>query len=89
VSTAHGVSEEVQSTLIPPGTVFKTEKPFKFHLFNFHRYFDILLGMDNLKLLESKIDLARDELITPKVKFNLSFKDTNKEMESHNIRANN
>ena len=53
IFTAHGTSFENFSTIIC-SKIFKENKSLKFYLFNFHNQFDCLLGIDNLKLLETK-----------------------------------
>lgn len=67
ISTAHGSSIESFSTTIDCSKMFDiTNKcPLKFYMFDFHKYFDGLLGLDNLKYLNVKIDLEKDTLITP------------------------
>jgi hypothetical protein len=41
--------------------------------------------MDNLMLLKTRIDLARNEIITPKVNIKLAFKESSREIETHTI----
>lgn len=48
----------------------------KFYLFKFHNTFDGLLGLDNLKALQAKLDLANDYLLTPNARIKLQFHKT-------------
>lgn len=52
----------------------------KFFLFDFHQYFDALLGMYNLKLLKLKIDLTNNIIENPQTKINLLFRPTQPEV---------
>uniref|UniRef100_A0A1B6E8Y4 RNA-directed DNA polymerase n=1 Tax=Clastoptera arizonana TaxID=38151 RepID=A0A1B6E8Y4_9HEMI len=59
VSTAHGVSKEKFSCIL---RLFG-EKPTKFYLFDFHKDFDLLLGLDNIKHLKINLNFINDKLI--------------------------
>nr|CAH7757831.1 unnamed protein product [Callosobruchus chinensis] len=50
---------------IPAFPEFNIREPIKFHLFKFHKYFDGLIGLDILKLLNSHIDLSNSMLPAP------------------------
>nr|CAH7731361.1 unnamed protein product [Callosobruchus chinensis]CAH7769577.1 unnamed protein product [Callosobruchus chinensis] len=67
ISTVHGSSVENFSTTIPSIEMFNTKRNdmLKFYLFDFHKYFDCLLGVDNLKLIKAFIDLNKEVLILP------------------------
>nr|CAH7726566.1 unnamed protein product [Callosobruchus chinensis] len=68
ISSAHGTSIEQYSITIPSSKIFNLpDVNLKFHLFKFHQHFDCLLGLDNLKLLNSNIDLQKNLLVTPRV----------------------
>lgn len=89
ISTAHGTSTEYYSTVIPCSKMFKKSKdfPLKFHLFNFHKRFDCLLGLDNLKLLDAKIDLVKNELVTPNVSIKIHYLSSTPEVNNIEIEA--
>lgn len=55
------------SVTIPSFKEFNTNVPLKFYLFKFHKTFDGLIGMDNIKLLHALIDFLHcpSRLITP------------------------
>nr|CAH7759617.1 unnamed protein product [Callosobruchus chinensis] len=81
ISSAHGTSIEQYSITIPSSRMFNLpDVNLKFHLFKFHQHFDCLLGLDNLKLLSSNIDL----LVTPRVHIPLQYHKIN----STNISTN-
>lgn len=66
ITTAHGTSLENFSIIIPASKLFNYPNTLlKYHLFNFHKNFDILLGLDNLKILNANIDLTHDKITTP------------------------
>lgn len=48
--------------------------PFKFHIFNFHQYFDCLLGLDNLQNLNATIDLKNNKLLLPNAAIDIKLK---------------
>lgn len=66
------------SATIPSSSIFKLPEqiPLKFFLFKFHKTFQGLIGIDNLKLLQANIDLASGFLTTPYTKIKLSYHDT-------------
>lgn len=81
ISTVHGTSIEKFSTLIPSSKIFKiNQKPLKFYLFDFHNYFDCLLGIDNLTLLGANVNLNKNILSTPETEIKLLY---------HNIMSHN
>nr|CAH7733080.1 unnamed protein product [Callosobruchus chinensis] len=85
ISSAHGTSVEQYSITIPSSNIFNLrDVNLKFHLFKFHQHFDCLLGLDNLKLLNSSIDLHKNLLITPRVHIPLQYHKVN----STNISTN-
>lgn len=74
ISTAHGTSIEQFSTKISLSKLFRIRaEPFKFYLFDFHRHFDCLLGMDNLLLLQASIDFKNKKLTTLNAEIPLNF----------------
>uniref|UniRef100_A0A6P7GNR5 Uncharacterized protein LOC114340293 n=1 Tax=Diabrotica virgifera virgifera TaxID=50390 RepID=A0A6P7GNR5_DIAVI len=50
---------------IPIFSEFHQEVKIKFHLFDFHRSFDGLLGLDNKKYPNAKLDFVNSQLTTP------------------------
>lgn len=77
ISSAHGSSYEQFSTIIPCSNLFNEQNcNLKFHLFKFHKFFDCLLGLDNLRLLNANIDLKEGILITPNTKIKIYYKNT-------------
>jgi len=86
ICTPHGSSTENFSIKINAFTIFQNDKQkLKFHLFDFHDHFDLLLGLDNLKLLKSVIDLNKNFLITPKTKIPIHYRDTNENTPCYTI----
>lgn len=78
ISTAHGTSVENFSTNISLSKIFKVNaKPFKFYLFDFHKYFDCLLGMDNLIALGAIVDFQHNVIKTPNADIPLQFHNSN------------
>lgn len=77
ITTKHGTSFEKYSIKKQFPEIFRTQKPLKFHLFDFNNKFDWLLGLDNLKLLKAKCDFENDLLITPKRHFKIYYKNLN------------
>lgn len=74
VSTAHGRSVQQYSTLIDCSELFRVNNArLKFHVFDFHNYFDCLLGMDNLKLVNAIIDLNNGLLLTTHNNIKINF----------------
>ena len=43
--------------------LFRTGTPLKFHVYNFHDDFDILLGINNIKKLQAKVNFEKDLFI--------------------------
>lgn len=78
ISTAHGTSREKYSINMPcPEKIFKLRNlRLKFHIFKFHKYFDCLLGMDNLSKLKVNINLEKREIILPHNTIKLEYKRT-------------
>lgn len=75
ISTAHGTSNQNYSISIPCPKLFKSNNlSTKFHIFKFHKYFDCLLGIDNLQNLEALIDLKNHKLILPNTKIDIKLK---------------
>lgn len=78
ISSAHGSSAHKLCTLVACGKIFKiSDLKLKFHLFDFHSFFDGLIGLDNLELLNATIDITRDCLRTPNCKLLLYYRNTN------------
>lgn len=74
VRTAHGTSEGQFATRVPCGELFQIRGlNLKFNVFNFHSKFDLLLGLDNLKILKASIDLENNSLKTPKIEVPLNY----------------
>ena len=84
VRTAHGISEINQRTLVPCGNLFKISNlNLPFSIFKFHDYFDLLLGLDNLKQLKANVDLNENILKLPHLGLQLQF--TNPIASSSNL----
>ena len=74
VKTAHGSSIGEFTTLVPCDRIFNKRKlNLKFNVFNFHPKFDLLLGLDSLKILKSSIDLNKNLLLTPETEIPLLY----------------
>lgn len=85
VRTAHGSSQGQFTTLVPCGEFFKQRNlKLKFNVFQFHKKFDLLLGIDCLKILKASVDLNKNVLRTPKIEIPLNYLNTN-EAELHLI----
>lgn len=80
IRTAHGKSTEKHSIIIPAFDVLKTNKKLKFHLFDFHDFFDCLIGMDTLQSLGITIDLANNILKNSSTEIKLQLRDANSEL---------
>ena len=65
IHTTHGTTQVKQSTIVPAAKIFNQPGNLKFHVFNFHTYFDGLLGFDNLQKAKASINTARKVLETP------------------------
>lgn len=65
INTAHQQSLHKHSITIPVWDLFNVEGEQKFHLFDFNPKYDGLIGIDFLQKLQAKIDLIKNELITP------------------------
>lgn len=96
VATAHGVSKENYSCKLP----LLGKKLTKFYLFDFHKSFDLLLGLDSIKDLKINLDFINNKLIccneripilylnTETDVLNTKSKDVSvKEMSSYHIQA--
>lgn len=59
----------------------------KFYLFKFHNVFDGLIGLDNLKLLQAKLDYDKGYLITPHANIRLQFIETQKQINNITVGA--
>lgn len=59
IKTTHDSSREkyTSSITIPASKIFRTNEQVKFHLFDFHGYFDCLIGMDIIKHLGLIFDI--------------------------------
>ena len=78
VKTAHGTSKGQFVTRIPCGELFQHNGlNLKFNVFNFHKKFDLLLGLDNLKIIKASIDLDNNTLKTPNVEIPLLYLNSN------------
>ncbi|CAB0010906.1 unnamed protein product [Nesidiocoris tenuis] len=72
--TTHGCSKGTFATFVPRRNIFGPKfLNLKFNIFDFHKRFDLLLGMDKLKILKASIDLNAHVLKTPNVKIPLSY----------------
>lgn len=58
VATAHGISQEKYSTKIS----LLGKSKHTFYLFDFHKNFDLLLGLDNMKKLKINLDFINDSI---------------------------
>lgn len=76
ISTIHGKSTENYSMSNVFPEIFQTNIELKFYLFKFHKHFDWLLGMDNLKKLNAIISLKDHSLILPNYKFRIFYRQT-------------
>ena len=66
VKTAHGCSRGRFTTLVPCGKLFGIKNlKLKFNVFNFHPKFDLLLGLDNIKIMKAQICFKKNVFITP------------------------
>uniref|UniRef100_A0A1B6DI21 RNA-directed DNA polymerase n=1 Tax=Clastoptera arizonana TaxID=38151 RepID=A0A1B6DI21_9HEMI len=91
VSTAHGTSKEKYCCKLP----LLGKKEAKFYLFNFHKDFDILLGLDNIKELKIKLDFTQNKLNTPDKQITILYFNTekrnklksNRELIDNNIKS--
>lgn len=83
VSTAHGVSKEKFSCKLP----LLGRKQTKFYLFNFHKNFDLLLGLDNLKELKINLDFTNHQIIFCEKKIPIHYFNT--ETKNNNNSSNN
>ena len=57
LSTAHGISKGNNYT-----NIYFDNVPIKFYVFDFHTQFDILLGLEDLKILKAKYDIVNDRI---------------------------
>uniref|UniRef100_A0A8D8WWK5 Uncharacterized protein n=1 Tax=Cacopsylla melanoneura TaxID=428564 RepID=A0A8D8WWK5_9HEMI len=82
VKTPHGVSHEMNSVSVPIPTEFKCNDRtyMRYHVFNFHSYFDCLIGMDILESLRFSIDLKRKLLTNEHVQIPLQIRDSNPDL---------
>lgn len=85
ISTAHGQSTGKYSVSFPNSRIFKTPGEMKFYVFNFHQYFDALLGMDNLQQLKMNINLSEGTIENKNTKIKLLFRSTQPEVHSITI----
>lgn len=82
VQTPHGKSIEEFATTIPTPKIFNMKGQMKFHLFNFHDYFDGLIGMNILKTFKLVPDTSKDVLINNHTQIKLLYKETGKTPEN-------
>lgn len=76
VVTAHGDSKITQLAMLPCGELFNEKHlNLPFRVFDFHTRFQLLLGLDNLKVLKASVDLESNLLRTPKIILPLYFTD--------------
>lgn len=73
IKTACGESKQ-DETLTIKLPHLKTNEDFKFHLFNFHEDFDVLLGNDNMKKLKCSLDYNTDTVNLGNLKFFIKYK---------------
>uniref|UniRef100_A0A0A9X844 Retrovirus-related Pol polyprotein from transposon 17.6 n=2 Tax=Lygus hesperus TaxID=30085 RepID=A0A0A9X844_LYGHE len=85
VKTVHGTSLAGSSTIVPCEELFNRKGlRLKFYSFAFHPRFDLLLGLENLKIVGASIDLGDSILRTPTIEIPLQY--LNLEVnETHNI----
>lgn len=65
VSTVFQSSSHDYCAEIPLLREFNYVNPLRFYLFKFHHVFDGLIGLDNLKLLNARLDFVNSKLLTP------------------------
>jgi len=71
--------------MVPCPELFRTKlKNIKFHLFDFHKFFDCLLGLDNLKLINAKINLVDNSLDLPSTSIRIYFQNINSKHQLSN-----
>lgn len=88
IRTAHGTSKINQRTTVPCGDIFKSPRlNLPFSIFKFHDNFDLLLGLDNLKIIKASVDLNENVLRTPNLSIQLLFNNSLDTIESFNIDA--
>jgi hypothetical protein len=73
VATAHGVSKENFSSKIS----LLGQKKLKFFLFDFHKNFDMLLGLDNMKELELNLDFINNKITLKNKEIPILYFNTN------------
>ncbi|KAL1448524.1 hypothetical protein WDU94_006581 [Cyamophila willieti] len=83
IRTPHGRSKEKHSITIPAFSIFKSDKKLKFHLFDFHEYFDCLIGIDTVKALGLCVDVPNGTMKSESATIKLELRDT--ETELHRI----
>lgn len=82
IRTAHGSSVESHSIVIPNPKIFKTKGTMKLHVFDFHPYFDALLGMDGLKEMNYTINFQNHTLENGNSKIPLKYRNTGTDVNS-------
>lgn len=55
---------------------FKHNGNFEFYLFKFHDFYDVLLGLDNIELLNANLDFQNYKLLTPFTIIHIQYKNT-------------
>lgn len=85
IKSAHGTSEEKQSITIPTPDIFKSDTYMRLHLFDFHSYFDCLLGIDFLKPLGLIPDLVKDVLRNEKTEIPLYYRNVNSKNINYSV----
>lgn len=89
ISSAHGTSFEQFSTIIPCSKLFNVKNcNLKFHIFEFHKYFDCLIGLDHLQHLKASVDLNKSTLTTPNVVLKIHYRSTDALANSISINPN-
>lgn len=74
VHTTHGFTKYTQRTLVPCDNLFnQKDLNLPFILFDFHGYFHMLIGLDNLKTLKALVNLNENLFQTPKVNIPMEY----------------
>lgn len=79
VRTAHGRSTEKYSVNIPAFDIFKSNQTLKFHLFEFHHFFDCLIGFDILQKLGLCLDFSENVMKNKNTRIKIELRDTDSE----------
>lgn len=76
VSTIFQSSSHEYCAEIPIFPEFNRQDNLKFYLFNFHNVYDGLIGCDNLKLLNARLDFVNSKLLTPNCNIPIHYQES-------------